>query len=74
MFELLITIFFIGLLVKGIGLVLRLSWGLTKIAAGILMVLSLPVLILFLIFAGGLLLLIPIAMVAAAVGMIKLCA
>lgn len=74
MFELLITIFFIGLLVKGIGLVLRLSWGLTKIAAGILMVLSLPLLILFLIFAGGLLLLIPIAMVAVAVGMIKLCA
>lgn len=73
MFELLITIFFIVLLVKGIGLALRLSWGLAKIAAGVLMVLSLPLLILLMIFAGGVILLLPIAMVALAVGIIKLC-
>lgn len=71
MFELLTVIFFGWLLIRGIGLAFKLTWGLAKIVAGILMVLSLPLLILFLIFAGGLILLIPIAMVAIAVGIMK---
>lgn len=73
MFELLTIILFCWLLIKGIGLALKLTWGMAKIGAGILMVFSLPLLILFLIFAGGLILLIPIAMVALAVGILKLC-
>ena len=71
MFELLTVIFFGWLLIRGICLAFKLTWGLAKIVAGILMVLSLPLLILFLIFAGGMVLLIPIAMVAIAVGIMK---
>ena len=71
MFEILIIIFFCWLLIKGIGLAFKLTWGLAKITAGILMVLSLPLLILFLVFASGMILLIPIAMVAIAVGIMK---
>lgn len=71
MFEILIIIFFCWLLIKGIGLTFKLTWGLAKITAGILMVLSLPLLILFLVFASGMILLIPIAMVAIAVGIMK---
>ena len=44
MFEFLTTIFFIWLFIKGIGLVFRLTWGVAKILAGLLMVLALPLL------------------------------
>lgn len=73
MFELFTIIFFAWLLFKGVGLALKLTWGLAKIAAGVLMVLSLPLLILFLIFAGGMILLIPVAMVGLAIGILRIC-
>ena len=46
MFELLIFIAFVWLLFKGIGLAFKLTWGVAKIAASILMVLAMPALIL----------------------------
>ena len=73
MFEFLTTIFFIWLFIKGIGLVFRLTWGTAKIFAGVLMVLSLPLLIGLLIFASGMILLIPVAMVGLAIGILKIC-
>ena len=73
MFEFLTTIFFIWLLIKGIGLIIRLTWGTAKIFAGVLMVLSLPLLIGLLIFASGMILLIPVAMVGLAIGILKIC-
>ena len=73
MFEILVTVLCIWLFIKGIGLALRLAWGMAKIVATILMVLALPVLVVCLLFAGGLLLLLPVALVAIAVGILKAC-
>ena len=73
MFKLLIIILFLWLLISGAGLALRLTWGFAKLCAGILMVLALPVLILCLIFASGIVLLIPVVMVCIAAGIAKSC-
>lgn len=72
--DLLLTAFFIWLLLKAFGLTLRVAWGLTKVIAVLLFVLSIPALVACLLFAGGLLLLIPVAMVVIAVGILKSCA
>ncbi len=73
MFEILTVAIFIWLLVKAIGFAWKLTWGVAKIVAGILMVVALPVLIVCLVFVGGIALLAPIAMVAIAVGILKAC-
>ena len=73
MFELFISIVFAWLLIQTTGLALRLTWGLAKITAGILMVLALPMLIVCLLFVGGAVLLIPVAMIAVAAGIMKSC-
>ena len=73
MFELLTTAIIIWLLVKTIGFAFRLTWGVAKIAASILIGLALPVLILCLIFAGGIVLLVPLVMIAIAAGILKAC-
>lgn len=73
MFELLTTAIFIWLLVKTIGFAFRLTWGVAKIAASILIGLALPVLILSLVFAGGIVLLVPLVMIAIAAGILKAC-
>ena len=72
--DLLLTAFFIWLLLKAFGLKLRVAWGLTKVIAVLLFVLSIPALVACLLFAGGLLLLIPVAMVGIAVGILRSCA
>ena len=73
MFELLTIAIFIWLLVKSIGLMFKLTWGTAKIIAGILIGLAFPVLILCLIFVGGLALLAPVVMIAIAAGILKAC-
>ena len=73
MFELLTLAIFVWLFVKAIGFALRLTWGITKIIASILIGLAFPVLILCLVFAGGVLLLIPLVMIVIAVGILKAC-
>lgn len=73
MFELLTLAIFLWLFVKAVGLAFRLTWGIAKIAASILIALALPVLIISLIFAGGVLLLIPLVMIAIAAGILKAC-
>lgn len=73
MFELLTIAIFAWLLVKSIGFAFRLTWGVAKIIASILIGLAFPVLILSLIFAGGILLLIPLVMIAVAAGILKAC-
>ena len=42
MFELLTIVVFAWLLIKAIGLAFKLTWGMAKIVASILMVLALP--------------------------------
>ena len=73
MFELLTIVIFIWLLVKTIGLAFRLTWGMAKIIATIIMVIALPVLIFCLVFVGGLALMIPIAVIGMAFGLLKAC-
>ena len=73
MFELLTVAIFIWLLVKAIGLAIKLTWGVAKIAASILIGLAFPVLIGCFIFAGGIALLVPMVMIAIAAGILKAC-
>ena len=73
MFELLTIVLFVWLLIKVIGLALKMTWGAAKIAASILIGLALPVLFVCLLFIGGLALLIPLGMIAMAAGILKAC-
>ena len=73
MFELLVLSLFCGLFVKTIGLAFRVTWGLAKVVAVILFVLALPTLIGCFLVAGGILLLIPVALIGSAWGVLKAC-
>ncbi len=72
MTELIISVIAIFLLVKAISLAFKITWGITKIIATILIVLAIPLFIISLIFVGGFFLLIPVALIGAAIGVIKL--
>ena len=73
MFELLTVVIFIWLLVKAAGFAFKLTWGVAKIAASILIGVALPVLIVCLVLVGGIALLVPLGMIAIAVGILKAC-
>ena len=73
MFELITIIVFVWLLVKAIGLGFKLTWGIAKVIASILMGIALPLLVICLLFVGGIALLVPVAMIAIAVGILKAC-
>ena len=73
MFELLTIAIFLWLFVKVIGLTLRMTWGIAKITVSLLIGLALPVLFVSLLFVGGIALLVPIAMIAIAAGIVKAC-
>lgn len=71
MFEFLILILFIWLFFKFVSLAFRLAWGTAKVIACILFALAIPALISCLLFAGGLLVLVPLGMVALAFALLK---
>ncbi len=73
MFELLTVAIFIWLLVKAAGFAFKLTWGVAKIVAAILIGVALPVLIVCVVFVGGIALLVPLGMIAIAVGILKAC-
>lgn len=73
MFELLTIVVFVWLTIKAIGLAFKLTWGMAKIIASILMVLALPLLIVCLLFVGGAILIVPVAMIGIAAGIMKSC-
>ena len=73
MFELLTIVVFVWLLIKAIGLAFKLTWGMAKIIASILVVLALPLLIVCLLFVGGAILIVPVAMIGIAAGIMKSC-
>lgn len=73
MIEILISILAIWLLIKAISLAFKITWGVAKIVATILMVLAIPIFIVCLIFVGGFFLLIPVALIAGAIGLLKIC-
>ncbi|MGM9586051.1 MAG: hypothetical protein ACI3VA_00990 [Candidatus Limivicinus sp.] len=71
MFELLVAAAFLWLLIKGLGLAFRVTWSLAKGAAVLLFVLAIPALLVVLLLAGGAMLLIPVALVGAGVGILS---
>lgn len=73
MLELLSVIVFVWLLVKAVGLAFKLTWGVAKIIASILMTVALPLLIVCLVFVGGIALILPVGMIAIALGILKTC-
>lgn len=73
MMEFLILILFCWLFFKAAGLAFRMAWGAAKIVASLLFVLAVPLLILCLVFAGGIFLLLPLALVGIAFGVLKAC-
>lgn len=73
MLEILFTLLFVWLAGKIIGLAFRVAWGAAKIVASILFGLAVPLVVLCLMFAGGLFILVPIAMLGAAFALLKAC-
>jgi hypothetical protein len=69
--ELILTLLFIWLFFKGLGLMLRLTWGITKFVVSLLFTIALPMLIFCLLFAGGMVILVPLGLVALAFGLLK---
>ena len=72
MLDIIISVLAVWLLIKAIGLTLKLTWGAAKIVSSILIGLAVPLFIVCLIFVGGFVLLIPTALIAGAIGLVKL--
>ena len=73
MLELLTIIVFCWLSFKLLGLFFRMAWGMAKFIASLLFIIALPMLVLMLVFAGGMLLMIPLGLLALALGILKTC-
>ena len=71
MLDILILVVFCWLSFKLLGLFLRMTWGIAKIIATLLFIIALPMLVLMLIFTGGMLLMIPLGLIALALGVVK---
>lgn len=73
MIVILSVIVFCWLLFNILELSVRVAWGIAKVTAYALCILALPALIVCVIAAGGLALLLPIALLAGAWGIMKCC-
>ena len=73
MLEFLAVIVFCWLFFKAVGIAFRMAWGTAKIIASLLFTIAVPLLILCLVFAGGVFLLLPLAMIGIAFGVLKAC-
>lgn len=73
MIELFIVILFFWLFWQVLRLSLHMAWGAARVLGTLLAVLALPLLICLLLFAGGILLLIPVAVIVIAWGILKAC-
>lgn len=73
MLEFLIVVGFCWLLFKAVGLAFKVAWGATKVIASVLFALAVPLLVGCLLFAGGIALLLPLALLAVAFGLLKKC-
>ena len=71
MLDILFTVLFCWLFFKAMGIAFHVAWGTAKLIASLLFAVALPMLVLMLVFAGGLLLLVPLAMVAIAWAILK---
>ena len=73
MLDLLLVVLFVWLFFKALGLAFRMAWGTAKIIASILFAIAVPLLAVCLLFAGGIVLLVPLVLVGAAFGLLKAC-
>ncbi len=73
MLDFLLVILFCWLFFKAVGLMFRVAWGTAKLLASVLFAIAVPLLVLCLVFAGGVLLLLPLALIGAAFGVLKAC-
>lgn len=71
MLNLLIIALFCWLFFKALGLAFRMAWGAAKIAASILFAIAVPLLVVCLFFASGVLLLLPLVLVGLAFWLLK---
>lgn len=73
MVELLVLILFCWIFFGAVKLMFKIAWGVAKILAVVLLVLSFPALIGCLLYAGGVLLLLPVLLIAISWGLLKAC-
>ena len=73
MLDILLVVLFVWLFFKALGLAFRMAWGTAKIIASILFAIAVPLLAVCLLFAGGIVLLVPLVLVGAAFGLLKAC-
>lgn len=73
MLDLLVIILFCWLFFKAIGLLFRMAWGTAKVIASLLLTIAVPLLVVCLVFAGGIALLLPLALIGLAFGLLKAC-
>ena len=71
MVELLITVIFLWLSYNFICLALKITWGVAKLIASLLFIVALPSLVICILFAGGLLLIIPVLMLIGAIALLS---
>lgn len=71
MLELLIVFLFCWLFFKAVKLAFKAAWGTAKIIASVLFAIAVPMLVVGLVFAGGIVLLVPVALIAVAFGLLK---
>lgn len=73
MLDFLLVILFCWLFFKAVGLAFRMAWGTAKIIASVLFAVAVPLLVLCLVFAGGIVLLLPLALIGIAFGLLRAC-
>ena len=73
MLEIIVTVLFCWLFFKALGLAFRVAWGTTKFVASALLTIAVPLLFICMVFAGGLILLVPLLLIALAFGLLKAC-
>ena len=73
MFTLFVIFVFAWLFIKSVGLAFHVTWGLAKGVATLLFIVALPLLVIFAVIGSLLPLLLPLALVAAAFGILKNC-
>lgn len=73
MLEVLTVVVCVWLFWNVLKLFFKITWGAAKVIAVLLVIAALPALIGCLLFAGGVLLLLPVALIAIAWGLLKAC-
>jgi len=73
MLDLLLIIAFCWLFFKAVGLFFKMAWSTAKIIASLLLTIAVPLLVVCLVFAGGVVLLLPLALIGIAFGLLKAC-